>query len=501
MTVAARKYYAEFRTFEVQNFQEAEERDGKKVSTFSGIHQVAGIENNNGRVYPLKLFENLLKSPEFGSKLKHRQLVGMLGHPADGIVSPAEISHVTVEMKILYDQKLEDGGVPIWCKSEILDTPAGDVLKRLFRAGIRLGTSSRGWGDSHQEGQTEILDENFDLGGFDMVVEPSVDTAFPVASLAENYNRFAKLVQERLDRFEEQDNAPVTAGELEAYQTILDSVCESSPCKIDDGRVQEQLKSLRERVRHSLAPIPETVDSNLQLDVGEQHMSERTAESVKLEQIHESVVMEQKTLKDENARLKRELTYSRQQSAALNEKLENAHTLISRMTERLRGESKHADAAKRLAEAAINSATDSRKAVLTEKRRVNAAAKVVEASLKKAAASHEDNLGEHIASLVQKFPAEKREAAARALQGAKSFAEANNLYRSLVAIGGGKKVESRQRDSAVLEALKRTRKAPRNDIRMERQRQKNGKTGNEIVDRTRALVEHYSSHGEARVNG
>ena len=498
MTVATRKYYSEFRTFEIQNFVEAEERDGKKVSTFSGVHQVAGIENNNGRVYPLKLFENLLKSPEFASKLKYRQLVGMLGHPPDGIVSPVDISHVTVEMKILYDQKLEDGGVPIWCKSEILDTPAGDVLKRLFRSGIRLGTSSRGWGDSHQEGQTEILDENFDLGGFDMVVEPSVDAAFPVASLAENYNRFARLVQERLDRFEEQDDAPVTERELEAYQTILDSVCESSPCRIDDSKVQGQLSSLRERVKHSLASPPETVDVNPQLDAGEQHM-ERTAEGAKLEQIHESVVKTQTTLQEENARLRRDLTHSRQQSAALNEKLENAHTLISRMTERLRGESKHADAAKRLAEAAIDSATDSRKAVLTERRRVNAAAQVVEASLKKAAASHEDNLGEHVASLVQKFPPEKREAAARALQGAKSFAEANGLYRSLIAIGGSK-TETRQRDSAVLEALKRTRKAPRNAIRMEAKR-RSGKTGNDIVDRARALVEHFSSKGEARVNG
>lgn len=499
MTVATRKYYAEFRAFEVQNFQE-EEKGDKKISTFSGIHQVAGIPNNNDRVYPLTLFENLLESEEFASKLKHRQLVGMLGHPADGIVNPAEISHVTTEMKILYDQKLDNGGVPIWCKSEILDTPAGDVLRRLFKAGIRLGTSSRGWGDSHQEGQTEILDDNFDLGGFDMVVEPSVDSAFPVASLTENYNRFAKLVEERLDRYEEQeDKTPATEGELEAYQTILDSVCESSPCRIDDG-VLKKLRTLREDLRSKLGPS-EQEHENLQHGV-RNHM-ERTAESAKLEQIHSTVVTEQKALKDENARLKRELAYSRQQGAGLNEKLEHAHTLISRMTERLRGQSKHADAAKRLAHAALESAKDSRKAVQVERKRVGAAAKVVEASLKKAAASHEDNLGEHIATLVQKFPPDKREAAARALQGAKTFAEANGLYRSLVAMssGGRPKKEGKQRDSAVLEALRKTRKAPRNAVRMERKQRSNGRSGNEIVDRSRALVEHFSSHGESRVNG
>jgi len=500
MTVAAMKYFKEFRTFEVQNFNEAEQKDGKTVSTFSGIHQVAGIENNNGRVYPLKLFENLLKSEEFGSKLKHRQLVGMLGHPADGIVNPAEISHVTTEMKILYEQKLESGGVPVWCKSEILDTPAGDVLKRLFRAGIRLGTSSRGWGDSHQEGQTEILDENFDLGGFDMVVEPSVDTAFPVASLSESYGRFAKQVQERLDRYEEQ-HSEVTERELEAYQTILDSVCESSPCRIDDGRVQEKLESLREQVRHSLDPGAITIKR----DAGE-HRMERTAESAKLEQIHESVVTNQKVLQEQNTRLKRELSYSRQQGASLQEKLENAHTLIQRMTERLRGEAKHADAAKRLADAALESAVSSRKSVLTERKRIDAASKVVEASLKKAAASHEDNLGEHIASLVRKFPAGKRESAAAALRGAKSFGEANRIYRGLVGVSAGPG-RVRQRDAGVLEALKRTRTLPRNSVRIRMEgtppRQKNGdgRTGNDIVDRSHALVEHFSSKGESRVNG
>jgi len=504
MTTATKKYYSEFRHFDLQHFTE-EEVEGKKVSTFSGVHQVADMENSNGRVYPLKLFENLMGSDDFASKLKHRQLVGMLGHPADGIVPPQEISHVTTEMKILSDQKLEGGGTPIWCKSEILDTAAGDTLKRLFRAGIRLGTSSRGWGDSHQEGQTEILDENFDLGGFDMVVEPSVDAAFPVANLTEHYDRFARQVQERLDRYEEQEDTPVTGRELEAYQTILDSVCESSPCKIDDDRVQESLKSLRARVQSTIeagaydgkkdkdkdAKKKSKKKDELQHVAGDHNMERPAAESSAIERIESTLNATVGELEEENGKLRRDLAYSRESSTGMVAKLESAMKMIERMTARLRGETKHSDAAKRLAEAALDKAKEARRQVTIERKRVDAAAKVVESSLKKAAESHENNLGEHIASLIQRFPAPKREAAAKALKKAKNFSEANSLYRTLVTFGGKPKTE--QRDAQVLAAIKG--KARAQPVMESVEHRGSEESGNEIVDRTRKLVEHFEQRG------
>jgi hypothetical protein len=61
---------------------------------------------------------------------------------------------------------------------EILDTPSGNILKSLIEAGVTLGISSRGVGSTKQEGDTQIVQDDFQLICFDMVSEPSTPGAF-----------------------------------------------------------------------------------------------------------------------------------------------------------------------------------------------------------------------------------------------------------------------------------------------------------------------------------
>ena len=62
---------------------------------------------------------------------------------------------------------------------EILDTPAGNILKALFAAGLTIGVSSRGMGSVKElsEGTLEVEDD-FELVCWDFVSNPSTQVAY-----------------------------------------------------------------------------------------------------------------------------------------------------------------------------------------------------------------------------------------------------------------------------------------------------------------------------------
>ena len=69
---------------------------------------------------------------------------------------------------------------------EVLGTPAGNILKELFKSGIKLGISSRGLGsvkeihedDDKDEKDTVEVQPDFELIAFDFVSNPSTHGAF-----------------------------------------------------------------------------------------------------------------------------------------------------------------------------------------------------------------------------------------------------------------------------------------------------------------------------------
>ena len=61
---------------------------------------------------------------------------------------------------------------------ELLDTPSGKILQSLVEAGITLGISSRGVGSTRKQGDSVIVQDDFQLICFDIVSEPSTPGAF-----------------------------------------------------------------------------------------------------------------------------------------------------------------------------------------------------------------------------------------------------------------------------------------------------------------------------------
>lgn len=145
------------------------------VFEVEGIMQRASAQNQNGRVYAKEILERECKKymDEF---VKRGNAFGELDHPESPVVSLKNASHI---VKDLYWK-----GDDLMGRVELLNTPAGNIVKEIIKAGHTIGISSRGTGSVQQtnEGTLEVQPD-FELVCWDFVSNPSTHGAFmnPVA--------------------------------------------------------------------------------------------------------------------------------------------------------------------------------------------------------------------------------------------------------------------------------------------------------------------------------
>jgi hypothetical protein len=104
--------------------------------------------------------------------IKQKRALGELDHPESSVVNLQNVSHNITEMH--WEGKNLIGTV------EVLGTPSGNILTELFKAGIKLGISSRGMGsvEPMHEGDGQQVGQDFELIAFDFVSNPSTHGAF-----------------------------------------------------------------------------------------------------------------------------------------------------------------------------------------------------------------------------------------------------------------------------------------------------------------------------------
>ena len=156
-----------------QQINEAmKENNGKLI--VKGVLQRAESKNQNGRVYPREIL--VRESKKYDKNfVKQNRALGELDHPDSSVVNLANVSHNITEMHFEGDNLL--GTV------EILTTPSGNILKELFKNGIKLGISSRGLGSvevvrESNGDQVSKVGDDFELIAFDFVSNPSTHGAF-----------------------------------------------------------------------------------------------------------------------------------------------------------------------------------------------------------------------------------------------------------------------------------------------------------------------------------
>jgi hypothetical protein len=156
-----------------QQINESLENNGGRLIV-KGTLQRSDAQNQNGRVYPREIL--MREAKKYDTFIKERRALGELDHPDSNVINLNNVSHNVLEMHW--------EGNDLVGTVEVLSTPAGNILRELFKSGIRLGISSRGMGSVKEMmsedggGQVLQVQPDFELIGFDFVSNPSTHGAF-----------------------------------------------------------------------------------------------------------------------------------------------------------------------------------------------------------------------------------------------------------------------------------------------------------------------------------
>ena len=138
--------------------------EGKEY-ILKGVAAQFGKENNNNRIY--EEGEYLPHLDYLKDKIKQKRLVGELDHPEKFDISLNNVSHVVEDLTYNKDGRILE------IKVRLLDTPAGQIAKRLVDAGVPLSISSRAAGNVGPDKKVQIKK----IFTYDLVADPGFQDA------------------------------------------------------------------------------------------------------------------------------------------------------------------------------------------------------------------------------------------------------------------------------------------------------------------------------------
>jgi hypothetical protein len=176
------------------------EGKSRKDMYIEGITLQGEVKNKNNRVYPKAVLSEAIKK-HIDEFMKVGRAVGELNHPVEksSEINPDRISHRFVEVK-------EDGNNFI-TKAMVLNTTHGTQVKNLISGGVKMGISSRGFGDVKESGNAKVVQSLYLVSLGDIVTNPSAPNAFVTAVMEktewiwENGILVGKDLSEELDEY------------------------------------------------------------------------------------------------------------------------------------------------------------------------------------------------------------------------------------------------------------------------------------------------------------
>lgn len=171
-----------------------EEKNTKEAPRLyiKGPYMMADGVNKNHRIYDL---DNMIEEVNRYDKemIKNARAMGELNHPTTAEVDLERACHIVTEIK-------QEGKAFIG-KSKVLQTPCGEIVRKLVTDGVKVGMSSRALGKIDQEGDIGKVSE-MKLVAIDCVADPSYSDAF-VNGILES----KQWILNRSGEFEEHYNA------------------------------------------------------------------------------------------------------------------------------------------------------------------------------------------------------------------------------------------------------------------------------------------------------
>ncbi|KAL3144950.1 hypothetical protein ABBQ32_003456 [Trebouxia sp. C0010 RCD-2024] len=143
----------------------------------SGVLTRANAVTTNKRVYQK---DTILREVERyqQSHIQHSTAYGELDHPSYDSITFRELHMATVSHQVL---QVWWHGDDLHGLVEVLDTPAGRLVRGLYCQGFMFGASSRGWSCTVPQQDYSVIADDFQLFAFDLLLRPATTSyLFPV---------------------------------------------------------------------------------------------------------------------------------------------------------------------------------------------------------------------------------------------------------------------------------------------------------------------------------
>ena len=164
------------------------------IGRASGVFAPIGVMSRNNRIYDNDHYDYLLENQQLVDRIAHRGMLGTIGHHDkkvdDQDLAEGKVSHIVTNLRIVEEA---DGSRNLYGTLEILDTPAGHLLKTYYDSGVPLFVSSRGGGNLlpvPNESYKRVDKTKYFLETFDIVKNPGFLQAKPV------YEKVSESVEE-----------------------------------------------------------------------------------------------------------------------------------------------------------------------------------------------------------------------------------------------------------------------------------------------------------------
>lgn len=149
----------------------------KKGTYIKGPYMQAGVRNENGNLYPLKVVKKAIE--EYQKKIDDGTAYGELNHPHKAEINLERICHKIVSLELD-----EETGI-VYGKSKLLDKDLGKKAQELAEEGIRFGVSLRALGSFDRN---NVMQDDFELLAVDLVGDPSfTNSMMDVVQESKNY--------------------------------------------------------------------------------------------------------------------------------------------------------------------------------------------------------------------------------------------------------------------------------------------------------------------------
>lgn len=258
----------------------SESADGTTVSSYpvigraTGVFAPIGVMSRNNRIYDNDHYDYLLENQQLVDRIAHRGMLGTIGHHDkkvdDQDLAEGKVSHIVSDLHI---KEEADGTRNLYGTLEILDTPAGHLLKTYYDSGIPLFVSSRGGGNLlpvPNESYKRVDKTKYFLETFDIVKNPGFLQAKPVyEKIQENQEVATSGIGAMADDYIAQYNvADVNADNqisalTEALTNFVKAITEAKEEKPEENekKEKEEKKEAKEKMEakeKTEAPIEES---------------------------------------------------------------------------------------------------------------------------------------------------------------------------------------------------------------------------------------------------